>query len=78
MMKGEGREMTTRFDLPKSLRERLRLRARSTNQSEEQIVCAALEAYLAVPLPLREEMQAWQAAGAEAVEAVAPISDEAW
>ena len=70
--------MTTRIDLPESLQESLRLRARSTNQREEQIICAALEAYLAVPLPLREEMEAWQTAGAEAVETVAPIANEAW
>lgn len=70
--------MPTTVELPEALHEKLQAWAQATNQSEEQIICAALETYLAVPWPLREEMEAWQAAGAEAIELVAPIADEAW
>jgi len=56
--------MPTTVDLPEDLQQRLRSCAQAANQSEEQIIRDALEAYLAVPWPLREEMQAWQAAGA--------------
>ena len=70
--------MSTNIDLPEPLHEKLRSLAQSTDQSEEQIICAALEAYLAIPPLLREEMQAWQEAGAEAIEKVAPIANEAW
>jgi len=66
------------IELPDALQEKLREWAKDAGQSEEQVVRAALEAYLALPWPLREEMQAWQAAGAEAVERVAPITNEAW
>jgi predicted transcriptional regulator len=65
------------IELPESIQEKLRAWAETANQSEEQVVCAALEAYLAVPWPLREEMQAWQTAGAEAIEKIAPIAHEA-
>ena len=70
--------MPTTVELPEAIREKLRSWAAAANQREEQVICAALEAYLAVPWPLREEMEAWQAAGAEAIEKVAPIADEAW
>ena len=70
--------MPTTVELPEDLQQKLRSWARVANTSEEQIIRDALEAYLAVPWPLREEMQAWQAAGAEAIEIVAPIANEAW
>jgi predicted transcriptional regulator len=70
--------MPTTIELPEALEEKLRSWAQATNQSEEQIIRDALEAYFALPLPLREEMEAWQAAGAEAIEIVAPIANEAW
>jgi hypothetical protein len=41
--------MPTTIELPESLQEKLRAWASSTNQSEEQVICAALEAYLAIP-----------------------------
>jgi predicted transcriptional regulator len=70
--------MPTTVELPDDLRQRLRSCAQAANQSEEQIIRDALEAYLAVPWTSREELQAWQAAGAEAIEIVAPIANEAW
>ena len=70
--------MPTTIELPDNLKEKLRTWANSANQSEEQIILDALEAYLAVPWSLREEMQTWQVAGAEAIEIVAPIANEAW
>jgi predicted transcriptional regulator len=70
--------MPTIVDLPEDLQQKLRDWAKAANQSEEQVICAALEAYLALPWQLRKEMQAWQAAGAEAIEKVAPLANEAW
>ena len=70
--------MPTTVELPEDLQQKLRSWARVANTSEEQIIRDALEAYLAVPWPLREEMRAWQAAGAEAIEIVAPIANETW
>jgi predicted transcriptional regulator len=70
--------MPTTVELPEELQQRLRSWAQAANQSEEQIIRDALEAYLAIPWPLRNELEAWQAAGAEAIEIVAPIADEAW
>ncbi len=70
--------MSIMVELPDALEEKLRAWAQSANQTEEQVICDALAAYLAVPWALREEMQAWQAAGAEAIETVAPIGNEAW
>jgi predicted transcriptional regulator len=70
--------MPTTIELPDALQERLRDWAKDAGQSEEQVIRAALEAYLAVPWSLQEEMLAWQTAGAEAIEKVAPSAHEAW
>lgn len=70
--------MPTIVELPDALQERLRSWAKAANQSEEQVIRAALESYLSVPWPLREEMEAWQVAGGEAIQKVAPIENEAW
>jgi predicted transcriptional regulator len=70
--------MAIMIELPDALEQELRAWAQSANQTEEQVICDAIAAYFAVPGPLREEMQAWQAAGAEAIEKVAPIENEAW
>jgi len=68
--------MPTSIEVPGALHERLRAWAEAAHVSEEQVICDALEAYLSVPRPLREEMQAWQAVGAQAIEKVAPAADE--
>jgi predicted transcriptional regulator len=70
--------MLMTIKLPEDLHEKLRSWAQAANLSEEQVICDALEAYLAVPCPLREAMDAWQAAGGEAIEKVAPIAGEVW
>jgi len=70
--------MPTAIEIPDAVHDKLRAWAEAAQVSEEQVICAALEAYLSVPWPLREEMQAWQAVGAQAIEKVAPAAGEAW
>jgi hypothetical protein len=70
--------MLMTIKLTEDLHEALRSWTQAANLSEEQVICDALEAYLAIPWPLREEMDAWQAAGGEAVEKVAPSTGENW
>ena len=70
--------MQTTVELPTALHEKLQAWARDTGQTMEQVICAALKAYVEIPWSLRQDLEAWQAAGSEAVEIVAPIADEAW
>jgi predicted transcriptional regulator len=78
MMKSRRREMPIPIEVPDAVHERLRAWAEAAQVSEEQVITDALDAYLPVPWPLREEMQAWQSIGAQAIEKVAPAADEAW
>ena len=70
--------MPTSIEIPDAVHDKLRAWAEAAQVSEEQVICDALEAYLSVPWPLREEMQAWQTVGAQAIEKAAPAADEAW
>ena len=74
----EVAEMPLNIELPEEMESRLRHCATLTRQSEQDIIRRALETYLAVPVELREELEAWQQLGAEAVDAVAPGDHEAW
>ena len=78
MMKSRRGEMPTTIQIPDSVHEKLRAWAEAAKVSEEQVITDALEAYLSIPWPLREEMQAWQAVGSQAIEKVAPAADEVW
>jgi predicted transcriptional regulator len=78
MMKSRRGEMPTTIEIPDSVHEKLRAWAEAAQVSEEQVIVDALEAYLSIPWPLREEMQAWQAVGAQAIEKVAPLANDAW
>jgi predicted transcriptional regulator len=64
--------------LPEEIERQLHRWAELANQSEEEIVCRALESYLAIPPDLRDELGAWQQLSGEAIEKVAPAAHEAW
>ena len=66
------------IEIPDTIHEKLRAWAKAAQVSEQQVVTDALEAYLSIPWPLRQEMQAWQAVGSQAIEKVAPAADEVW
>ena len=64
--------MSRVIQLPEEIEGRLRRWAELAHQSEEDVICRALDRYLAIPPDLREELEAWQQLGAEAIEKVAP------
>lgn len=70
--------MVLKIELPPEIEAKLREWSRVANQSEDEIVCQALESYLAIPPGLRYELEAWQRLGAEAIERVAPHANETW
>lgn len=70
--------MSMTVTIPNEVGERLHAWAQAAKEPEEEVVRRALEAYLAIPPDLREEWEDWQFLGAEALEKVAPSSDEAW
>jgi predicted transcriptional regulator len=64
--------MSMTVTIPNEISERLHAWARAAKEPEEEVVRRALEAYLSIPPDLREELEAWQDLGAEALEKVAP------
>jgi len=70
--------MSLTIQLPNEVEARLHEWSRIANEPEADVVCRALEAYLAIPPALRDEMEAWQQLGAEAIEKVAPNEHETW
>jgi predicted transcriptional regulator len=70
--------MPTTIEIPDAVHEKLRAWAEAAQVSEEPVITDALEAQLSIPWPLREEMHAWQAIGAQAIEKVAPAAAESW
>jgi predicted transcriptional regulator len=78
MMKSRRGETPTLIEIPDAVHERLRAWAEAAQRSEEQVITNALQAYLSIPWPLREEMQAWQTVGAQAIEKAAPAADESF
>lgn len=65
-------------EVPEDIATELRRWAALANEPEGEIVRRALASYLAIPPELREELEAWQRLGAEAIEKVAPLANEAW
>jgi hypothetical protein len=63
--------MPITIHLPEEIEQQLRRWAELAEQSEDEIICRALESYLSVPPDLRVELEAWQQLGAEAIEKVA-------
>ena len=70
--------MSLTIHLPEDIEEQLRQWAAMADLTEEDVVRRALESYLSVPPALREELDGWQQLGADALEKVAPIANEAW
>jgi predicted transcriptional regulator len=66
------------IEIPDEMRDRLQEWAQQAQTSEGDVILRALDAYLAVDPNLREELTDWQVLGAESIELVAPIANEAW
>lgn len=64
--------------LPSEIERQLREWASLAHTSPDDVVARALASFLAVPPDLREELEEWQQLGAEALERVAPLKNEAW
>ncbi len=71
-------EMSITLQLPEEIEVQLHRWAELSRQSELDIVVRALQSFFSVPPELREELEAWQLLGADAIEKVAPLTNEAW